>query len=98
MIYHDDMEEQDIHKLFMSVLEDDSQNTSAVRGIFSTLIKSTLKYRDHIQESEGFVVTVEDVHAVLEWLPSSLESGRLPVTDDKIRLGLLELWLEELKL
>ena len=91
------MEEKDIHRLFMSVLEDSSQNTPAVRGVFHALIRSTLKYRDHILESKGIVITVEDVQAVLDWLTPSLTTGRLPVTDDKVRLDLLKRWLDELK-
>jgi hypothetical protein len=43
------------------------------------------------------VVTVEDVRIVLEWLVPSLSSGRLPVTDNKLRLDLLKIWLDELK-
>ncbi len=91
------MEEKDILRLFLSVVENSSQNTDAIRGVFSTLIRSTLRYRDHILESKGTVVTVEDVRAVLNWLVPSLSTGRLPETEDKVRLDLLKLWLDELK-
>ncbi len=92
-----DVEEKDISRLFMSVIEDASQDTAAVRGVFDVLIKSTLNYRDHIQESKGIVLTVEDVRTVLDWLPPSLATERLPATDDRIRLDLLKLWLVELR-
>ena len=91
------MEERDIYRLFFSVLEDSAQNTSAVREVFSLLVRSTLRYRDHMLESKGIVITVEDVRIALEWLVPSLKTGRLPETNDKIRLALLKIWLDELK-
>jgi hypothetical protein len=91
------MEEKDITRLFLNMVEDSSQNTDAVRQVFSILIRSTLRYRDHMLESRGVVITVEDVRITLGWLVSALMTGRLPVTEDKIRLDLLKLWLDELK-
>ena len=91
------MEEKDIYRLFFNVLEDASQNTDAVRQVFSTLILSTLRYRDYMLESKGVVITVEDVRNTLSWLVPALTTGRLPVTDDNVRLDLLKLWLDELK-
>ena len=92
------MDEVDIYRLFFSVLRHPSQNTDDVREVFSVLIRSTLRYRDLMLETKGIVITVEDVRTVLDWLVPSLSTGRLPETDDTIRLNLLKLWLDELKL
>jgi len=91
------MEEKDIYKLFINVVEDSAQNTDAVRQVFSILIRSTLRFRDHMLESRGVVITVEDVRGTLSWLIPALMTGHLPETDDKIRLDLLKLWLDDLK-
>ena len=91
------MEENDISQLFLKVVEDSAQNTDAVRQVFSILIRSTLSYRDHMLESRGAVITVEDVRMTLSWLVPALMTGHLPVTDDEIRLDLLKLWLDDLK-
>lgn len=91
------MEDRDLYKLFLSVAEHPSQNTEDIRKVFSILVRSTLRYRDHLLKSNGTVVTVEDVRAVLDWLVPCLAGGRLPVTNNKIRLDLLKIWLEELK-
>jgi len=91
------MEENDIYQLFLKVVEDSTQNTDAVRQVFSILIRSTLRYRDHMLESRGAVITVEDVRMTLSWLVPALMTGHLPVTDDEIRLDLLKLWLDDLK-
>ncbi|MFC1821665.1 hypothetical protein ACFL9T_03090 [Thermodesulfobacteriota bacterium] len=91
------MEEQDIHRLFKSLLIDHSHQTDETRQVFSVLIKTTLNYRDHLLQSEGIVVTVEDVRSALDWLIPSLTTGRLPITDNRISLSLLKLWLDELK-
>ena len=91
------MEDEDIYKLFLSVLENSAQDTDAVREVFSILIRSTLRYRDQMLASKGMVVTVEDVRTALKWLVPSLTTGLLPKTDNKISLDLLKLWLDELK-
>lgn len=81
----------------MSVAENPAAMDDSVREVFSTLIKSTLRYRDHMKKYEGAVVTVEDVRTALDWLVVSLKTGRLPDTDNRICLDLLKLWLDELK-
>lgn len=91
------MEDKDLYKLFLSVAEHPDQNTEDIRKVFSILIRSTLRYRDLMLNTKGTVVTVEDVRAVLDWLIPSLSSGRLPVTDNTLRLDLLKIWLDELK-
>ena len=91
------MEDKEIYELFLSVAEDSGQKDDATREVFSALVRSTLKYRDHVLESKGITVTVEDVRVALGWLVPSLQTGRLPETDDKIRLDLLKIWLDELR-
>ena len=90
------MEDRDVYKLFLNVLEHPGQNTEDIRRVFSVLVRSTLKYRDHMLESDGITVTVEDVRTVLGWLVPSLLSGQLPETKNRVRLGLLKIWLDEL--
>ena len=91
------MEEREIYRLFLIVAEHSAQNTDAIRGVFSILVKSTLRYRDQIMASKGIVVTVEDVRTSLNWLVPSLKTGRLPETNNKLSLDLLKIWLDELK-
>ena len=91
------MDETEIFKLFSSIAEDSAKDNMAVREVFSALITSTLRYRDHMKESKGIIITVADVRTVLDWLVPSLKTGKLPQTDNKIRLDLLKLWLDELK-
>ncbi|MFH1242627.1 MAG: hypothetical protein V1689_09740 [Pseudomonadota bacterium] len=91
------MEEDEIYRLFLTVMEHPSQNTTPVREVFSKLIKSTLKYRDQMLVSRGLTITVEDVRTVLGWLVPSLVSGQLPETDNRVRLDLLKIWLDDLR-
>ncbi len=91
------MEDKDLYKLFLSVAEHPGQNTEDTRKVFSILVRSTLRYRDQMLKTNRTVVTVEDVRTVLGWLVNSFSSGRLPVTDNKLRLDLLKIWLDELK-
>ncbi len=91
------MEDKDLYKLFLSVAERPGQNTEDTRKVFSILVRSTLRYRDQMLKTNRTVVTVEDVRTVLGWLVNSFSSGRLPVTDNKLRLDLLKIWLDELK-
>lgn len=91
------MEEEQIERLFFEVLEHPAQNTAPVREVFSTLIRSTLRYRDQLLESKGVRLTVQDVRTVLGWLVPSLTTGKLPSTDNKVRLDLLKIWVDELK-
>ena len=90
------MDEDDIHILFSSVAESTEINEPA-REVFSALIKTTLRYRDHLKKFEDIIVTVEDVRTALDWLVPTLKTGRLPETGNKRSLGLLKLWLDELR-
>lgn len=92
------VEEPDINKLFLSVAEHAGKDVRAEKEIFSALVKSTLKYRDHMRKSEGIVVTVEDVRVALNWLLPALATGKLPGSNNRLRLGLLKIWLDEIKL
>ena len=76
---------------------DPALDTDANRKIFSFLVQSTLGYRDKMLTSKGIVVTVEDVRTALRWLVPVLATGNVPKTDNKISLGLLDLWIEELQ-
>lgn len=91
------VEDKEIHELFLSVMESATDNTAAVREVFSVLVRSTLRYRDRLLASEGITVTVEDVRTALDWLVPALTAGQMPATDNKIRLGLLKIWLDELR-
>lgn len=91
------MEKGDIEKLFLTVAQDPAMDTDANRKMFSLLIQSTLRYRDEMLSSKGVVVTVGDVRTALGWLVPVLATGNMPKTDNKISLGLLDLWMDELK-
>ena len=91
------MDKRDIEKLFLTVAQDPELDTGANRRIFSLLIQSTLRYRDEMLSSRGVVVTVGDVRTALGWLVPVLATGNIPETDNKISLGLLDLWIDELK-
>jgi len=90
------LDEIDIEKLFTRALDDSGQDTEAVRDVFSTLVHTTLKYRDEMYASRGEVVTVEDVRICLGLLIPVLATGNMPQTDNTVRFGLLKLWVEEL--
>ena len=92
------MNEEEIERLFLSVLEHSKEDRPAVREVFSILIKTTLRYRDHLLSSRGIVVTVEDVRIALRWLVPAWTTGVLPQCDQVISHNLLKLWLDELKL
>jgi hypothetical protein len=91
------LDKRDIEKLFLTVAQDPELDTDANRRIFSLLIQSTLRYRDEMLSSRGVVVTVGDVRTALSWLVPALATGNIPETDNKISLGLLDLWMDKLK-
>lgn len=88
---------EDMCNLFLSVVENSTRNNDAANEVFSLFVRTTLDYRDQILAFEGIVVTVEDVRSTLDWLVASFDTGRLPLTTNAIRLGLLRLWLDELR-
>ena len=90
------MDERDIEILFTSVLEESGQDTEAVRNVFSTLVCTTVRYRDEVLAAKGEVVTVEDVRTCLGLLIPVLATGNMPQKDNTVRFGLLKLWVEEL--
>ena len=91
------MKDEDIHTLFQSVAEQSVHNDESVKRVFSTLIRTTLRYRDHVKGARGVIVTVKDVQIALNWFLESLNTGRLPKTDNRVCLDLLKLWLDEFK-
>jgi hypothetical protein len=92
------LEDKDIYTLFANLAEKAEQDNEPLKEVFRILVKSTLAYRDNVLRASGSVVTVEDVQSALEWLLPALKTGRLPITDNKLRLDLLKLWLDELKI
>lgn len=94
---YEKVDDQEIFKLFLNIAEDAVRDDPTARKVFSMLIQTTLRYRDHVLESNHVVVTVEDVRNALDWLIPSLKTGKLPETDNKIQLDLLKLWLDELR-
>jgi hypothetical protein len=92
------LEDEDICILFLNLAQKADRDNDSMKEVFKILIKSTLRYRDSLLKAKGVTVTVQDVQTTLEWLVPALKTGKLPSTDDKIRLDLLKLWLDELKL
>src|SRR4030042_3681825 len=91
------MEDKDIYILFSRVAEGPDRYDESVRKVFSSFIKTTLRYRDQMLKSQGIVITVEDVQTALDWLIPCLKTGRLPEKGDKKRMDLLKLWLDEIR-
>jgi hypothetical protein len=91
------MDEDEIERLFLSVLEHAKEDSQGVREIFTILVKTTLRYRDHLIASRGITLTVAEVRTALKWLLPALTTGVLPQTDQKIPHNLLKLWLDDLK-
>ena len=92
------MDEAEIEKLFMRVAGNAGKVAEDVLAVFSLLISSTLSYRDQVKETFGITLTVEDVQVVLNWLFETLQTKRLPKTNSAVRLDLLKIWIDELKL
>jgi len=90
------LDEIDIEKLFTRALDDSGQDTEAVRDVFSTLVHTTLRYRDEVYATRDEVVTVGDVRTCLSWLVPALATGNVPQTDNPLRFNLLKLWVAAL--
>lgn len=90
------MDEEDIKRLFREAAGYESQRPEDVQRVFSILVSASLRYRDHVMESTGEVVTVEHVRTALKWLIPALAIGQPPETENEISLGLLKIWVEEL--
>lgn len=88
--------EEEIDRLFMEVAEHAAQRTEDVRMVFSILVEGSLRYRDHVMETTGKVVTVEHVRTALKWLVPVLATGERPEQENDLSFGLLALWLDEL--
>jgi hypothetical protein len=92
------MEENEIAQLFRKIADASAADYQESREVFTSLVKSTLRYRDVLKQSRDTVLTVQDVRITLDWLLPAFTTGRLPKTDNKIRLDLLKIWLDELKI
>ena len=92
------MEDNEIEQLFKKIADTSAVDNQEGRAVFAALVKSTLRYRDALKQSKDTVLTVRDVRITLDWLMPAYTTGRLPRTDDRIRLDLLKIWLDELKI
>jgi hypothetical protein len=90
------MEEEDISTLFLQAARHSAQKSDDVKKVFSILVGSALRYRDHVLTSNGTVVTVGDVREALKRLVPALATGQIPETDNQLSLGLLKIWVQEL--
>ena len=91
------MDEQDGDKLFLKAAGRVVRPSPDVKNVFSILVSSTLRYRDWVKEAKGIVVTVEDVRVVLDWLLETIRTHQLPKTENRLRLDLLNIWLDEIR-
>jgi hypothetical protein len=91
------MDDQDVDKLFLKAAGGAVRHSPDVKKVFSILVSSTLRYRDWVKEEKGMVVTVEDVRVALEWLLAAIRTHQLPKTENRLRLDLLTIWLDELR-
>ncbi|MBN2059950.1 MAG: nucleotidyltransferase family protein [Deltaproteobacteria bacterium] len=91
-------EDEEITRLFLSTLNHPGKNNADVKKVFSSLVKTTLNYRDHLLRNEGVTVTVSDVRTALDCLIPALATGRLPEKIDNISLNLLKIWIDEFKI
>jgi len=91
------MDQDEIEKLLLRVSDNEGQVPEEVRGVFSKMVTTTLHYRDDLKKRKGIILTVADVRATIDWLIESLHSGKLPETQNSMRLDLLTLWLEALR-
>ncbi len=87
----------EVEKLFLRVAGTVGGPVSEdARRVFSILVSSTLRYRDHLKKESDIIVTVGDVRVALDWLLESIHTKRLPETDNAVQLDLVKIWLDEL--
>jgi len=82
----------------MQVVKDDENMSEEVRQVFLTLTSATLRYRDRLKRNSNIILNVNDVRMTLDLLMEMLPDGKLPNTENAIHLGLLKIWVDELKL
>jgi hypothetical protein len=88
------MHSEEIDELFRQVAPDTTVgDDEGVRQVFETLVETTLTYRDQLKKGHEFILTVEDVGVVLDWLMAYMQTGNGPDTDNDIRAELFRLWL-----
>jgi len=83
--------------LFLTLARGSSGDPERAQTFLSILQRATLAYRDRLLDVEGVLLTVKDVRKTLEWLLPALATGETPQIGSRIRQGLLEVWLKELK-
>ena len=91
------MNDWQIDQLFLKTAGRTVNNPSDVKTVFSILVSSTLCYRDWVKERKNITLTVEDVRITLDWLLETMRTNQLPKTENRLRLDLLKIWLDELK-
>ena len=91
------MDDQEVDKFFLKAAGRVVRHPPDVKNVFSILVSSTLRYRDWIKEEKGIVVTVEDVRVTLDWLLETIRTHQLPKTENRLRLDLLNIWLDEIR-
>lgn len=67
-----------------------------VQRVFKTLVSTTLSYRDQLKQRQ-VILTVEDVQAALDGLVCLMQQKPLPESFSGVRLDLIKLWIDELK-
>jgi hypothetical protein len=95
--YFTAMDESELYKIYLKAAGSAVEAPEDARQVFGILVSSTLHYRDLLKDELGVIVTVEDVRIALDWLLESIDTKRLPESNNAVRLGLLKIWLDELK-
>jgi hypothetical protein len=90
------MDEGELERLLNRVAGSPEGIPPEVKEVFSTLVQSTLDFRDRQLEEVGVTVTVEDVRIALDWLLDFFRSGRMPRTNHQVRRALFETWVAAL--
>lgn len=87
------MDSKEIDELFQKIAPDSAgDDDQGARQVFKSLVETTLTYRDQLKDKQAFILTVEDVRIVLDWLMAYMQTGKAPETHDKIRAELFKLW------
>jgi hypothetical protein len=92
------MKESQIEMLFERLGKSTKDVPEDVQKIFSTLVDTTLDYRDRLKKESDMIVTVEDVRIALDWLLEWVQTQRWPASDHLVRIELFRLWTQMLKL
>lgn len=91
------MQDDDIKNLFERVLKHFEGADEGARGTFSVLVKTTLKYRDWLVESNSSPLTVAETKAALNAFLTVLKEQKIPGALPKRVHDLVILWLKEIQ-